>query len=167
MLFFTFLAFQWQTCRLLLVWSSFSHCVVLTCHPQHKTLKLCRLLLFLFLFHYPRVDSCFHAHPFPVYFNYFLSFNHPPTSCVHKTKHVHTLAENFPPSPCLVFQGLVEQQEKPQRNIVAMCAEILIRRKWGGTVLFLYSMNLHRWTLAACQIHMRHTEGVCNRKGMK
>lgn len=53
------------------------------------------------------------------------------------------------------------QQEKPQRNIMATCAEILIRRKWGGTTSLLFRINLHRWTLVACHILVWHTEGVC------
>lgn len=98
---------------------------------------------------------------FTVCLDYLLLFQPAPTFCFHKTKHVHTLAEKFFLSPCLVFQGLVVQQEKPQRNIMATCAEILIRRKWGGTTSLLFSINLHRWTLAACHILVWHTDGVC------
>lgn len=42
---------------------------------------------------------------------------------------------------------------------MAMCAEILIRRKWGSTrsPLFLCEF-LYRWTLAACLVFVWHAE---------
>lgn len=110
----------------------------------------------------------FHAQPFTVCLNFCLWSQYPPTFYFHKTKHVHALAEkSTPPSPCLVFQGLVEQRKTPRRNIMATCDEILIRRKWGGTLLLLFSINLLRWTPAACQTLMWHTEGVCLRWSKK
>lgn len=61
----------------------------------------------------------------------FSRFSACPRSASTKLKHVLTLAGKFFLSPCRVFQGLVAQREKPQRNITTTCAEILIRRKWG------------------------------------
>lgn len=50
------------------------------------------------------------------------------------TRNTDTRSEKFSEAPCLVSQGLV-RAAKPQWNIIAPCVEILIKRKWGGTIL--------------------------------